>query len=84
MIDRMVKDIPGSEKSVRLIFRSKPFFRGRQISIGPRALRPGRGELVYTSAGVLLSDGGVAVPRRCSSFFARAPPQHLYVKAEGV
>ena len=75
MIDRLVKDIPGSDQSVRLIF-SQQQFPGAQLQLDWR--REQGGGNWYFSEEYQME--GWLCPA-LFKFFPRAP-QHIYVKAE--
>jgi hypothetical protein len=75
MIDRLVTGIPGSEKSVRLIFSQRPF-PGAQLRLDRRGEQDG-GNWYHSND--YQSDGWLCPA--LFRFFPRAP-QHIYVKAE--
>ena len=75
MIDKLTKDIPGSEQSVRLIFSQRPF-PGAQLQLDRRHEQDG-GNWYYSKDYQM---EGWLCPA-LFKFFPRAP-QHIYVKAE--
>lgn len=75
MIDRLVVQIPGSDKSVRLIF-SQRRFPGAQLELDRRGEQDGGN---WYHSGDYQSDGWLCPA--LFRFFPRAP-QHIYVRAE--
>lgn len=75
MIDRLVTGIPGSEKSVRLIFSQRPF-PGSQLRLDRRGEEDG-GNWYHSNDYQM--DGWLCPA--LFRFFPRAP-QHIYIKAE--
>ncbi len=75
MIDRLVKGIPGSERSVRLIF-SQRSFPGAQLQLERRREQDG-GNWYHSSAYGM--DGWLCPA--LFRFFPRAP-RHIYIRAE--